>query len=415
VDATAFSAWANEIIGSEHLYRLVKRAEIDEPAVQRIISAPPINEQPRSIWLASEAAQPELWLPPGAQNPFTVNSNIMVTQIRHDFMESTATLTRLLLLWTIMTVDLVSRDLSLGSSDTHGDSERAGALKASQNLGQKIDAALELDGITHIDFNTAFNVTRTLTLIDARNLAAEFMRHRSRGGDRDLSRAESAARTLNESLSRCLVLADGLIGDDSESFGHGEKHTQRLSGNSNANGAARSLDRILGLDQKHYIRSNLDYRNVSCDALVMGAAMTDALTESLPRAASTQEWRDRFIKAFIDITGVGDNSYVIPPDVMRAELEASLTHLKEPLSNWATHAAQRLLAKARPVFDRKRPLTSHDAASVRLAALCLGAERGIAADEHRGELYAIAAAITLLALRDTGRAPVTETIMLAVD
>jgi hypothetical protein len=139
VDANGFVAWANGIIANERVCRLPSRTEIDDPAVQRILSIPDIQAPARSIWLASELSRVDLWIPGGTQHPHVVSARTLMDSVEDDLARSRATLTRLLLLWCMATVDIVQNRLSLSHEEKLvGDSDRARALRASHIFDRKL-------------------------------------------------------------------------------------------------------------------------------------------------------------------------------------------------------------------------------------------------------------------------------------
>jgi hypothetical protein len=82
---------------------------------------------------------------------------------------------------------------------------------------------------------------------------------------------------------------------------------------------------------------------------------------------------------------------------------------------WANAVAERLARNAEPVFARRERATAGTAAAIRLAALCLAGEMD--ALEHRdvGDQFRyVAAGITWLERRASGKLPATEVLMLAV-
>jgi hypothetical protein len=82
---------------------------------------------------------------------------------------------------------------------------------------------------------------------------------------------------------------------------------------------------------------------------------------------------------------------------------------------WAHQVAINLQETALPVFTRQQPLTKDTATTVRLAALCLTAEADARKANQLGDTFReIAAGVTFLERRATGKAVPTETIMLAI-
>jgi hypothetical protein len=271
----------------------------------------------------------------------------------------------------------------------------------------KLGVLIELDGAISIDFDSAFNIARTLEHVNARRLAAEFAIHRARGGVRDLSRAESVAHTLDDCLSRCSELARSLT--DADAVG------AFLSTRSSPNAMLRDLDRILGLDLSRPVGRTQDDDLRPYHSTMMGRAMTTAVTESLSKAENSEELHMWFKRSLIVSVGILTDSYVVPPDVLTAKLNKSLGRLEATSSDWMGYVAEHLREKATPVFERQEGASADDITAIRLASLCLAAESDLQDKGTGASLREVAAGITLLGLRATGRAPVTETIVPAVE
>jgi hypothetical protein len=81
-DAIAVVRWANDVTGGIPEYRLLTRTEIEDPAVQRALSAIPTI----SVWLeSSRLTQPELWTPASLDHPNTIEAEILARHVAADF------------------------------------------------------------------------------------------------------------------------------------------------------------------------------------------------------------------------------------------------------------------------------------------------------------------------------------------
>ncbi len=124
-----------------------------------------------------------------------------------------------------------------------------------------------------------------------------------------------------------------------------------------------------------------------------------------------------FARWFVDATGIGRRDWVPKPDGASAWWSA-LTRKPHPDwgSDWHQHAEQRLHEYAWPALTGGLPITDESAATIRLVALCLAGEADANGQPELGDRYrCVAAWVTVLQRRATGRSPVNETIVLAVD
>jgi hypothetical protein len=143
------------------------------------------------------------------------------------------------------------------------------------------------------------------------------------------------------------------------------------------------------------------------------------------------QFADQFARGFSTAAGIASPpsaSWRVPPPEMLADvLGAAITGLKSALDvpgvaddpgipvAWANAVADRLARNAEPVFAHRERAAARTAAAIRLAALCLAGEMD--ALEHRdvGDQFRdVAAGITWLEQRASGKLPATEVLMLAV-
>jgi hypothetical protein len=157
----------------------------------------------------------------------------------------------------------------------------------------------------------------------------------------------------------------------------------------------------------------------------MGSALTHSLTRAFQRSTLTVGWPAGFAQEFAYETGIAKSSYVyvVSPDTLADKVhggQQALVNLLGALDEaapfpWVHQVARNLQETALPIFTRQQPLTMDTATAIRLAALCLAAEADMREASQLGDTFReIAAGVTLLERRATGKAVPTETIMLAV-
>ncbi|WP_158226875.1 NACHT domain-containing protein [Amycolatopsis vastitatis] len=135
-DATAFVRWVNDVVVGEPVYRLARRAELDNPVVGRSIA--------RCAWLADT----ELWLAPGTAHPHLVSAQTLVDYVRDDIERAAPTLLRPLLLKLIPNDRVRSIGHTLmpaGLRDLAHDLavEHIEVLDLAANLGLEVDRELD--------------------------------------------------------------------------------------------------------------------------------------------------------------------------------------------------------------------------------------------------------------------------------
>jgi hypothetical protein len=376
-DAVAFAHWVNGITSSEIVYRLPNLAEIEDSAVRRALTTPIAGTPTWSTWLEPDSGhgQPELWTPVGTDHPHRIDAATLARHTNDDMERSTPTLTRLLLLRSIITVRVLdlNRVLDLDLNRVLG-RDRDRVLDLALGLDRALDRAL--DRVLDRDFDFDLDLVRDLNLARARDFARDLARDFARDFARDLDRLRDLARDLARVLDRVRDLA-------------------------------RDLDGVLARD--------LD--------LVMGSALSHALTRVLRQGTATSTWSVKFSHALVEATGIARATYIVSLDMLADKVHSgrgALLELLGPpdeaaLPPWAYQVISNLEKTALPIFTRQQPLTSDTATALRLAALCLAAEADVRDANQLGDTFReIAAGVTLLERRANGQAPPTETIILAV-
>ena len=135
-------------------------------------------------------------------------------------------------------------------------------------------------------------------------------------------------------------------------------------------------------------------------------------------------WPTMFTRTFTSaVRGIAGH-LVTDPATLEATLDKSVESLTSALNeyppgacvapSWCAIVAARLRQNAGPIFTRAEGPTSDKATAVRLAALCLAGEADGMERNDIGDMFRqLAAGITLLEYRATGKQPPCEVIMLA--
>jgi hypothetical protein len=386
-DVSMFAEWVNGTITGSR-YRLPTRAEINDPAVVRALGRAP----GRSMWLGPSDASGlvELWTPNGTAHPHSIDGRTLTSQVEEDIRRSTPTLTRLLLLRSIVTIRALLRGGEIRSQDAARLRELDHKLDEifEPVIALDLDHALDRSFYHELDRDRTQNIglDRALDLTQA-VVQSRFARIRDAGSTLDhcLNVAQTLVRTRDLALDPA---QDNLI------------HTLNL-----ANARVRALDAGRGDgDIQHTL-----------DGLI-GVALSGALGRALGRGPGTDDWPAEFARAFVERTNIATGSWEISMDMLVGDLRNGYRDLLVLLAKerWAYSVAHRLEQLAIPIITRQVPITSGAATAVRLAALCLAAEADDRKLSQVGDLYrSVAAGVTLLERRADGRAPVTETIILA--
>ena len=417
-DARAFCRWVNTVIGGEAAYRLPSRAALEDPGVQRPIDqvAP---KPPCSIWIESGVATPELWVPSGTRHPHQVDAATLTTHLNSDITRSVPILSRLLLMRSAVGVGLFASYSA--QSPVRG--------VRSQSLDRIVSLALIRARTRTSLLAGAPESERALALAVALDLAPDLvLAELTRDLDpelnlslpRDLARtlARYLAHALGNNLDRTRGLAHALALDRDIALTptrdelHSEfTHAQEL---------VLAHDFTGHLNSERAINSVLEMRY----SQAMGRVLSQALSETLHSTGQTSDWPAGFFKAFSGLVGISRNGYVVSPETLPQGLADAVQVFREtPVMygskeepTWAANVSRRLELAALPIFNRQQRLTRNAATSIRLAALCLGAEADARNQHESGEAFRkIAAGVTLLERRADGDDPGTEMIILASD
>ena len=442
-DAVAFLAWLNDLVGSEVIYRLPTRAEIDHLAAHR-----PRDEFQLSVWLAPNGDEPELWTPPGSSHPHAIDRAILRQHLTTDLEDSSLlvalllTRSRILLLNLAHAIDLM-RDRALAL-------DRAFALHAprvrdrSRALDEVLDRAraralglareLALEKLLEPDLH----YVRALAL----DLAPALPQERDHVPDRahaiapalEPGRARELARTID--FDRTLDLAETLnvILDRDLSRASESARTVNPDGTLAVGGGlvlqgelTRGIDlvRALGLD----LDLNLGLALGQDLNVVFGNALAQLLSDILgPQVpfhehSATAAFQARVAGKLLDLSAIPATAHVVSLDRLADQVRSARSKLIQRLPveqppqglavPWALEVANRLERTAVPIFTRQQRLDPATAAAIRLPALCLAAEAhelcGSKADPT-DTFHDIARGITLLERRHNGQLPPTETI-----
>jgi hypothetical protein len=316
------------------------------------------------------------------------------------------------------------------------------------------------------ELDETLNLAPTLDLVRQLDTYRPPGRVRNRGGGHDLSRAIATSRHILPSV-------DGPLGRPALSDPHAQ---DTASAGDSARGAALARDLVQDLDRKlHAARGSIGpsgpaYVLAFDRALGEGIDLAHALDQLLRDAGTHEDTLPRAIARHRVLTrgdlpdhgldlllgnllsralrGAVDNlgqiqhrrtfpaevsefviaaadvlpmRYVVSPDTLADVLGRALALFRAkpadwPASGWIPdEVANRMENIAMPVFTWQRTLTPADATAIRLAALCLAVAAESNDDPPLGALFReIAAGVTLLERRTDGRAPLTETIVLAI-
>jgi hypothetical protein len=210
-DADAFVRWANEVSGTEQVYRLPLAAELSELAAQHPIPALP-SGQPPTVWTQADSTPPEalpvLWLAPGASDPHKVSKVLLASAIAEDAKCSAPALNGLLLLRARVLIYALNRAL-----DRVRDPDSALDLNLARELTRALDHALDRardHALDHALDEDAVAVARELThALDrerelTQGLAREFTEARKRAEvrERELTQARTQVREATRARDR---------------------------------------------------------------------------------------------------------------------------------------------------------------------------------------------------------------------
>ncbi|MGH3695748.1 MAG: NACHT domain-containing protein [Pseudonocardiaceae bacterium] len=422
-DAAAFARWVNSITGSDTVYRLPNLMEMKDAALSRVFTPPKPGIPPPTVWLEPDyqhgQSESELFFPAGTNHPHLIDARTLVSYVEDDIPRSITTLIRLLLLRSVITIRVFARHLA---PNRNHDRDRA----LTHALARALTHALDHDhgrALTHalvLDFDRDLAPAPVLDLdpdpeLD-RALSLDLALGLDRDRDLDVTRALGLARDLDRDLTRDLTRARNLARDLALDLDRALDLTRALDV-----ALDRTLDRARDVPRAHDATRARVLDDIR--ARFMGSALAHALTRALHRYPSTSHWPAEFAQEFIAATGIAKTRYVVSLDTLADKVQGGqqdLVNLLGPTDRaeslpWAHQAAINLQETALPVFARQRPLTKDTATSIRLAALCLAAEADARKANQLGDTFReIAAGVTLLERRATGKAVPTETIMLAL-
>jgi hypothetical protein len=407
MDAAAFAQWATAVSGGQQGYRLPLIAELDELVSRHRIFRLP-DGRPPCTWVqgdqGSSSSLPVLWVPPGTPDPYALTNIPVAKAGLLDAARNILTLT-VLLLWSRFQIRAFTLGLDVDSALALARAQIIDTRSFDLNLGHVLDFAhvLALD----LTLSPAPSPARGVAL--ARATAADLARRL----DLDLHPGLDLARRLIQAL-------DFSPGPD---FGPDLDRALEL-----AHELAVSIDATV---DRYLLSKPSDGPNRSVIEKIcrvfMGRAFSDAITESLRGSSQPEVWTAHFASAFIDASGVeGAGHLTVDPATIAATLQDVVNKLADVLkekqaappewSSWQIALANRLRDNARRVFARVEPPTAEKAAAIRIAALCLAAEADDMVRHDIGDQFRqVAAGITLLERRVTGKQQAVEMIMLAVE
>ncbi|MGH3912041.1 MAG: NACHT domain-containing protein [Pseudonocardiaceae bacterium] len=438
IDAAGFAVWASSITGSDTVYRLPRFSEIDDSALRRVLTVMMSESPAQGVWLEPDHEQIpfKLWVPSGADHPHLIDAATLASHVQDDIKRSIPTLTRLLLLRSIITVHVITSaldrtrararalDLDLGLGlGLDLDRDLARAL----DVARARDVARDRDLDRVLDLDCALDVARDVACLLARARARSLHRHRHRHRElardlaRDLDRELALARDRARDLGRACVLTRPLARDHAHTL---DLDRDLVLTRDLDRDLALVLLRALALDLARARDLDRDLaRDLARDledirSRVMGRALASVLAGPLHRNASVTMWPAEFAREFVNVAGVAKADYIVAPDTLADRVRSGhqgLTDLLGWPDPWTHQVARNLQEIALPVFSRQQPLTTETATAIRLAALCLAVEADIRQAHQLGDTFReIAAGVTLLERCAKGQAVLTETIMLAI-
>jgi NACHT domain len=378
-DAIAFSRWISQVTDSEITYRLPTREEMNSHEVQRITAS---WSGRYGVWLEPSGGVfrtfPDLWTAPHVGDPYMVVYGGLKSQVEKDIVETMPTLFRLLLLRTIVEAR------SLGDQLEYALGSASNLLKLGSEFCQG-DADLVMLGAHSTAIVHTEALVRSLSLVrDVAlwlGLAAEF------------STTWDVAHAILYPTQRRAEILDGAV-----------TLWQELVA-----GLDPDLAAVLALDT--------NVTGVVGDQ-IMGRALSESFTRMLRTPSSPSDWSSHFAEHFFQRTGNMVTKYVVSPDTLETRLAVVRPRLLGLLGKtvdkemWADRVANSLSVLGKPVFARKRPVTSRTATAIRLAALCLAVEAAALGDVELGADFRQIAAGTMILEQRARSKPPAEIIML---
>ncbi len=395
-DAVTFVQWASALSDGQQAYRLPVADELAELAAHKHIAALPSGLLPRPWTQAGESgfpsrrALPVLWGLPDAPDPHAVSSRLLGDACGDDLLCSALTLSGLLL-WAGIQIQALDPEF---------------ALQAPRYLDpfDYLDVARALD--PRLDH---FYVSGLVTALGE-----------------DIRRA----RTRDPLFERALDLIDKIgssLSDDMLSDPVGKAYRSVTPRLSESVLLAVALAVTVGSIADRYLPADAD-RDGAQQVVdwhsrnAMGAVLSRAITETL--RGNPASWPARFTAAFLHAAQAGRvNQLAADPAVMETRLVGSLRQLADGLSAtqgfpvpvWFSILNQHLRGNALPMFMRGEQAERRKASASRIAALILAGEADRVKRDDIGDMFRqVAAGVTLLEGRMTGKRQATEVIMLAL-
>jgi hypothetical protein len=406
-DAAAFAGWVNDLLGGEAFHRLPTLAELEDRRVQRIIRRPGVCYWTQS---ADGRGGPVLWVPDGTPHPGAVKDGLLRDDVVADITGHTPTLIAIFLVRAKSAVSALLRLL-----DAAPDHNLDVALAQLMDLAATLNTSLANNVVGAFDIG--LNLEFGLNLDNAR--IREVVNHMTA----DMSR-EAVQEFVRE-------LAWGLVADLTaglELAGELEsRHTEDLT---RIGSALQAVKHDLDREQRRSRQRARGNAHVSAHDRVHDLAIGRALSQSLSRSLSRHHDRPEslvtaFANQFADAARITAFEHVVAPDdngLMLAQAVAETQGLLLESANllpstlWAAEMAKTLERVAAPVFERTDELTGRTAGAMRLGALCLAVEADIRKRTDLGDRFRrVAAAVTWLERRRTGRSRAAEAIVIASD
>ncbi|MFE0027448.1 NACHT domain-containing protein [Amycolatopsis sp. NPDC059021] len=443
-DALAFVGWVNDVVGGEPAYRLPTSAEIGDPAVQRALHpAEAERSAALSVWFDQNGSGPRLWTPGQGRHPYTVDTETLGERVGKDWADSAPTLARLLLIRSLVVLRALEFDLkrtvagirarNLAGELVHG-LARAADLALAQvrdpGLAKALDPALahafdlarmvdlEVDHARALDLARLRDLARirSVDLALALDLALARAFDAARGREWDRERVHDRDRAMVHDLDRALDRDREYARSLAETVDLDLDHALELDLELTLD-AVLALDRARGIDRGPLPAPELDRHLEDIVGRALAHALSQALRDSrASRTGDGQRFQADFDRALAAVTGLASTEEIVSPDSLAHETWQGCAELTvgEGCSAWARDVAPRLERLAKPIFARRQPLTTAAATAIRIGALCLACEADTQGKPGTGAAFRrIAAGITLLEHRSTGRSVPTETIVLS--
>jgi len=401
VDAAAFARWASTLSDGRQAYRLPVAAELAELATDQHLASLPSGLLPRP-WtqegkteLPSRAALPVLWGPPGAPDPYAAGGRLLGLACETDLLCSALTLSGLLL-WSGIQVRSLNPEFTRAALRDRG-------------------AYLYLEVVCALD----------------RQIARSYVSHLVIELGKDIERARIRARAPLFDNARDLItrigsgFTDEMLSDPASrlpsdvlpSLGQCVRDGFALAAT-----ARLIADRHLSADSE---RARVQHVLEGCWRNVLGPVLAQAIKETLRDGSDTGDWA-RFTTAFLGAAQAWRVEHeAADPAAMETTLLGSLRQLAGVLTKtsgapaeipqWFSALDHHLRRDALPMFMRGERLDPEKAARSRIASLILAGEADRLQRDDIGDMFRrVAAGVTLLEGRMTGKEEATEVIMLAL-